>query len=81
MLPPGSRCPCHQRGERRILIAHENCRWYLDWPSGAGETDVREREAEDLRRARELLAERFANSKVELYYARLEEGEGAFEPV
>jgi len=65
--------------ERIILIAHEDCRWYRDRPSGAA--GLREREIADLHVVRAALAERFDCDGVELYYARLENGECLFEPV
>ena len=65
--------------ERVILIAPDDCRWYLDmrfWAHGQG---LRDRQAADLQQVRAELAQRFRESRVELYYARLEKGTAAFE--
>ena|SRR3989442_132213 len=65
--------------ERIILIAHDDCRWYLDqrfWGQPAG---LRERQIKDLQRVRGEIRERFPNSRVELFYARLEDGRAGFE--
>jgi hypothetical protein len=57
---------------RLILIAHEDCGWYRslprDYHSSAG---PRERQEDDLRRAKELLLKEFPGVRVELYYAAL----------
>jgi hypothetical protein len=64
---------------RIILIAHEDCRWYLDlrfWSQPAG---LRSRQEADLRQVRQTLQERFPAAKVEFYYARLENGSVTFD--
>ena len=65
--------------ERVILIAHDDCRWYLDMRFWGQTAPLLERQIGDLRRVRADLGERFASSRVELYYARLEDGGAAFE--
>ncbi len=65
--------------ERVILIAHDDCRWYLDMRFWAQSGGLRERQVEDLRKVRAELAERFTGSKIEFYYARLAEGRAGFE--
>jgi hypothetical protein len=66
--------------ERVVLIAHEDCRWYLDgrfWQRG----DVRQKQLADLAAIRTALRERFGDIPVESYFARLEGVEVFFEPV
>jgi len=64
---------------RVILIAHEDCRWYLDSRFGSAPQDPRGKQVEDLRVARAGLAGRFGKVPVELYYARLSGGRVVFE--
>jgi len=64
--------------ERIILIAHDDCRWYVSMGFVSATTSLRERQIADLKTAREALAERF-NRKVDLYYARLEGDHAVFE--
>jgi hypothetical protein len=64
--------------ERIILIAHDDCRWYVSMGFVSGAASLRERQVADLKTARKALAERF-NSKVDLYYARLEGDHAVFE--
>lgn len=59
---------------RVILIAHEDCRWYLDMRFGAASQDPRAKQVRDLQKARAGLAERFGSIAIELYYARLADG-------
>jgi len=65
--------------ERVILIAHEDCRWYLDMRFGAAPRDLREKQVRDLQHVRAGLSERFTNTKVELFYARFENGRVVFD--
>lgn len=63
---------------RVILIAHDDCRWYLE----NGFTDAshaRDRQIEDLRRARQEIVERFGAVPVEVFYASLGDGGAHFE--
>ncbi len=65
--------------ERVILIAHDDCRWYLDmrfWPQSGG---LRQQQVGDLQKVRAELGERFSGSRIEMYYARLVDGRAAFE--
>jgi hypothetical protein len=63
---------------RIILIAHEDCRWYVSMGFATGTTGLRERQIADLRTARTALMERFGTS-VDLYYARLDGEHAVFE--
>jgi hypothetical protein len=65
--------------ERVILIAHEDCRWYLDQRFWPGASSLREKQLRDVAHVRRELAERFARSKVESYYARVEKEQVVFE--
>src|SRR5262249_23558599 len=65
--------------DRVILIAHDDCRWYLDMRFWAQSGGMRERQVGDLQKVRSELAGRFSGSKVELYYAKLVEGRAGFE--
>ena len=64
--------------ERIILIAHDDCRWYVTMGFASGTTGLRERQVADLKTARTALAERYG-AKVDLYYARLEGDHAVFE--
>lgn len=46
------------------------------WPGGEG---LRARQVKDLDQVRAALAERFPATRVEIYYARLENGQASFE--
>jgi hypothetical protein len=59
------------RARRVILIAHDDCRWYLDKRFRLKPARVRARQLADLRRVRRSLQRRFAGLKVELYYAHV----------
>ncbi len=67
------------RPERLILIAHDDCRWYLDARFGQGPAGIRARQITDLECVRRDLVERFGARRVDLYYADLEDGRAAFE--
>ena len=64
---------------RIILIAHEDCRWYLDTRFGPAPSDLRPKQVRDLQSARAGLVERFGNIAIELYYARRAEGGCVFD--
>ena len=64
--------------ERIILIAHDDCRWYVSMGFVSGAMSLRERQIADLKTARKALAERFSTT-VDLYYARLEADHAVFE--
>jgi len=58
----------HELG-RLILMAHQDCGWYRQLPFHLfGSSDPRQRQEEDLRRARRTLAAQFPEVQVELYY-------------
>jgi hypothetical protein len=63
---------------RVILIAHDDCRWYIDnrFASASG---AREKQVEDLRRAQKDIVERFGAIPIEVYYATVADGVGHFE--
>jgi len=65
--------------ERVVLIAHEDCHWYLDQRFWPGPSNLRDRQLRDLQHVRREFAERFASTKVELYYARFDKERVAFE--
>ena len=56
--------------KRLILIQHQGCQWYTTMPLHLhSSSDPRERQVEDLRRARATLAKERPELSVELYYA------------
>lgn len=56
--------------KRLILMAHQDCGWYRQLPLHLfGSSDPRQRQEEDLRRARATLTKDFPELRVELYYA------------
>lgn len=56
--------------KRLILIAHEDCGWYKELPLHLHTvSDPRQRQEEDLRRAKAKLSKEFPHLRVELYYA------------
>ncbi len=64
---------------RVIMIAHDDCRWYLDGRFGTAPANLREKQAKDLRDVCAALRERFGEVRVELYYARMEKGRAVFD--
>ena len=68
------------RPARIVLIAHDDCRWYLD-NQFADASHARGRQLDDLRQARAALAERFGPIPVDFYYATLRDGAVDFEHV
>lgn len=65
---------------RVILIAHEDCRWYIEGRF-VQRGSVRERQIHDLEHVRRAISERFPGLAVETYFARLDNGAGVFEAV
>ncbi len=63
---------------RIVLIAHDDCRWYLGLPFSAQRQPLRQRLEADRRRVRVALEQRFPRAKVELYYAGLQDGHAVF---
>lgn len=64
--------------ERIILIAHDDCRWYVTMGFVSAAASLRDRQIADLKTARKALAERFKTA-VDCYYARLEADHAVFE--
>ena len=67
------------KSERVVLIAHDDCRWYISQRFANDEAHARQRVVDDLRRVRAGLIERFGARHVDLYFARLEDGHARFE--
>lgn len=65
---------------RVILIAHDDCRWYIEGRF-LQRGNARERLVADLHQVRRALGERFPAVTVETYFARLDDGVGVFEEV
>jgi hypothetical protein len=63
---------------RVVLIAHDDCRWYVD-NQFAEAASARDRQLADMRDARVVLLERFGPVPVEFYYATLRDGAADFE--
>lgn len=60
--------------KRIVLIAHQDCGWYKKLPASLIRfTDLRNRQEDDLRRARNLLLREFSHLEVELYFAGWDE--------
>ena len=66
---------------RAVLIAHENCRWYMDRRFWQYTGDLRARQIEDLARVKREMESRFPGIDVDTYFARLEGREVVFEAV
>ncbi len=69
------------KAERIVLIAHDDCRWYLDPRFGFDSKGIRERQAADLQLLRRRIEEHFGSKRVDLYFAQLEGGKARFEVV
>ena len=69
------------RAERIIMIAHDDCRWYLQSLFGHDPVRIHEHMIDDAVRAREVLLERFGHRTIEIYYARLVGTQAVFEQV
>ena len=63
---------------RVILIAHDDCRWYIE-NRFASASDARDRQIHDLHRAQHDITERFGAVPIEVYYATLQDGAAHFE--
>jgi len=56
--------------KRLILIAHQDCGWYKSLPLHLHSSpEPRDRQEQDLRRARHWLIQEFPSLQIELYYA------------
>ncbi len=62
-----------------VLIAHEDCRWYLDPRFGYDPNRIKARQFDDLEQVRRSMIERFSVRSVDLFYARLEGGRAAIQ--
>jgi hypothetical protein len=60
---------------RIILVAHQDCGWYLQRKIGPIGVDLKPRQIADLRHVRERARDLFGVVTVESYYARLD-GDG-----
>jgi hypothetical protein len=67
--------------QRVILIAHDDCRWYLENRFADGPEKARQRQVEDLRRVRAEFIARFRPVRIDLFYAKLVGEEAVFESV
>jgi hypothetical protein len=65
---------------RVILIAHDDCRWYID-NRFASASDARARQVDDLRRAQKDIVDRFGAIPIDVFYATLTDGVAHFERV
>ncbi len=64
---------------RIILIAHDDCRWYIENRYVPHPSEAREHQIKDLRQARAELGERFGKVSIELFYATLDGDSAQFE--
>lgn len=69
------------RPARVVLIAHDDCRWYLDNRFVDDASRARARQLEDLHRVRAELIERFGPIPVDFFYATLGKDGADFERV
>ena len=64
---------------RIVLIAHDDCRWYIENRYVPHPSEAREHQIKDLRQARAELGERFGKVSIELFYATLDGDSAQFE--
>jgi hypothetical protein len=69
------------RPERVVLIAHDDCRWYVDGGFCPHGGDLRSKQIADMAAVRAELRQRFDGLPVETYYARIEGAAVGFEAV
>jgi len=62
---------------RLILIAHQDCGWYLQRKIGPPTTDIRPRQIADLRHVRARARDLFGDVTVETYFASLDRDGGS----
>ena len=67
------------RPERVILLAHDDCRWYVETGFVRHPEGLRAQVVNDLRKVRASFLQRFGGLRVELYFARLQDGRCEFE--
>jgi hypothetical protein len=68
------------RIRRIILVAHQDCGWYLQRKVGPVSVDLKSRQIADLRHIRARARDLFGDVTVESYYARLD-GDGGLSRV
>jgi hypothetical protein len=66
---------------RIVLIAHDDCRWYIENRFVPHGLEAREHQIRDMHQARAELMERFPKVAIELYYAALDGERGHFERI
>ncbi len=66
---------------RVIFIGHRDCRWYIENRFVQDPSLSRERQIEDMKRARAALAERFGGVPIHLFFATLTGHDASFEQV
>jgi len=66
---------------RIVLIGHEDCRWYQRGPIARFVESERKRQESDLRKSARGFQERMAETKVELYFARMDQGKAVFDAI
>jgi hypothetical protein len=64
---------------RIVLIAHADCRWYLENRFMPHPSEAREHQIRDMRQAKAELHERFGRVSVDLFYATLDGDVARFE--
>lgn len=70
--------------KRIVLVAHQDCAWYVARKVGPFKIDLKGRQIQDLKKAERSLREMFPGVVVESWYAHHDEGTGAkvvFDPV
>jgi hypothetical protein len=67
--------------KRVILIAHDDCRWYLDNRFAESPEKARQRQVQDLQRVRGELLGRFGQVRIDSFYATLAGEEAVFESI
>jgi len=66
---------------RVILIAHDDCRWYIENRYVPHPSEAREHQIKDMHQARIDLEERFGKVSIELFFATLDGDTAQFEQV
>jgi hypothetical protein len=64
---------------RIVLIAHDDCRWYIENRYVPHASEAREHQIKDMRQACAELGERFGKVSIELFYATLDGDTAQFE--
>lgn len=66
---------------RVILIGHDDCRWYHRGPIVHADVHEKERQAGDLRKVAKEWQQRFPDTSIQMYYARLERATPIFDAI